>query len=406
VQDVATALSGLLENFNNLSPEAQDAIVKLGGFLLILGPLTKGIGGLNTGFQFLKNLPWPAIGAVLSGIWSAVTGTGAAAGAVGTGFVAFVAAVGPVLLMLAAIAVGLYAIYYVFKNNVFGITTTVKQLGFIIKWTFDLVVKTIGEAAQAIYGYFSGIIEDGDYLNDWLTHFPQFLRGPMEQIGRLFAQLRDNIIEAFQRVDWAQVGKMILLGLANGLLLGIPAMVAAAIRAAQALKNSFDNELDMHSPSGEFIRRGILSGQSYAIGLESSRSQIVAVSRSLAGSAQAAFAQYLKANGFSGNSQFAAPTARNMRAAFSNYLRAGGFSGRSQFALPTSGNMQAAFAQFAQAQAAIKPSRDPFMEKGRPTRVEQVNYFSTGLTVRQAQDIYSEKFDETMRFLEKRLGGG
>ncbi len=37
--------------------------------------------------------------------------------------------------------------------------------------------------------YFAAIIDDGDYMNDWLTHMPKIVRGPLSQIGKIVADL-------------------------------------------------------------------------------------------------------------------------------------------------------------------------------------------------------------------------
>jgi hypothetical protein len=67
-------------------------------------------------------------------------------------------------------------------------------------------------------------------------------------------------------MNWAQVGKYIMLGLVNGILGGIPMAVAAAVKAASAIMKAFDAKLDMHSPSGEFEKRGKNSWLGYLRG--------------------------------------------------------------------------------------------------------------------------------------------
>lgn len=45
---------------------------------------------------------------------------------------------------------------------------------------------------NAIYNYFAAIIEDGDYLNDWLTHLPMVVGHIVLQIGMFLADLLDK----------------------------------------------------------------------------------------------------------------------------------------------------------------------------------------------------------------------
>lgn len=63
------------------------------------------------------------------------------------------------------------------------------------------IVGIIGAVANAINRtvelfrnlgrYFTAVAEDGDYLNDWLTHLPEILQGPVEAIGRLIRFFQD-----------------------------------------------------------------------------------------------------------------------------------------------------------------------------------------------------------------------
>lgn len=42
---------------------------------------------------------------------------------------------------------------------------------------------------MALFYYVLAILEDGDYLNDWLTHVPFFVRPGVEFIGHWLALL-------------------------------------------------------------------------------------------------------------------------------------------------------------------------------------------------------------------------
>jgi hypothetical protein len=58
-----------------------------------------------------------------------------------------------------------------------------------------------------------------------------------------------------------------ILGIANGMLYGIPALMAAAAKAALAALKQTQDSLLMHSPSGKFMELGVFAGQGFALGL-------------------------------------------------------------------------------------------------------------------------------------------
>lgn len=42
---------------------------------------------------------------------------------------------------------------------------------------------------MALIYYFAAIVQDGDYLNDWLTHLPEIVRPLILFLGTLLATL-------------------------------------------------------------------------------------------------------------------------------------------------------------------------------------------------------------------------
>lgn len=56
--------------------------------------------------------------------------------------------------------------------------------------------STIGTLGK----YFLAIVEDGDYMNDWITHLPKSIQEPIQRAGEVFAGLRDNVIQAFDGI--------------------------------------------------------------------------------------------------------------------------------------------------------------------------------------------------------------
>lgn len=150
------------------------------------------------------------------GVGAVTTAVVAAGGALaGFSFIAL-STLGAILLL----ATGPALLYFAFKNNFLGITTTVKQLWEIIKFYFSQMMK-------------------------W-------------------------IVDSFTKIKWDDLGKNMLWGIANGMLFGIPNLILAATKAARSVLETFDKELDMHSPSKALFKRGVWSGQGYTGGLENS----------------------------------------------------------------------------------------------------------------------------------------
>jgi hypothetical protein len=83
-------------------------------------------------------------------------------------------------------------------------------------------------------------------------------------LGRLVSYIRDT----FARIDWAQVGKYILMGLANGMLLGIPSLIAAAALAADSVLDTIKNNLGISSPSAEAMKLGMSTAQGFLLGMQ------------------------------------------------------------------------------------------------------------------------------------------
>jgi hypothetical protein len=42
---------------------------------------------------------------------------------------------------------------------------------------------------KELVNYFGAVLEDGDYLNDWLTHFPEWAQVPIEFTGKVIANI-------------------------------------------------------------------------------------------------------------------------------------------------------------------------------------------------------------------------
>jgi hypothetical protein len=231
---VVTALNKMIEGFNALSPSAQKGVLVMLGLAAALGPVLSGLGSL-IGLISGTVTAWPAI----TGGVAALTPALASIGAVITGTVlpalgALLASAAAVILPLLLIAATLFFVYAAFKTNFMGITTTVEQLWFIIKYYFGEGWKWLVNSVQ----------QGGRKVGDW------------------FARLRDNIIKIF-RYDWSRLGREIIAGMILGISQSIAGLVSTVKRAAQAAFDAAKRTLDARSPSRKFGWLGKMSALGY-----------------------------------------------------------------------------------------------------------------------------------------------
>ncbi len=88
----------------------------------------------------------------------------------------------------------------------------------------------------------------------------------LEALANRFREFISRIIALFHSFNWSSIGRYIIQGLIIGLLGGIPALVAAAMKVAEAVQNAFDRKMDINSPSGWFEKRGEYSWMGYMKG--------------------------------------------------------------------------------------------------------------------------------------------
>lgn len=147
------AITPLIMKFSEASPATQNMIIGFlalvaaaGPLISILGTLITVVGAFGTGgalagvATFFTATLLPAFSAFFTFI------TAVAIPAIGAFIIANAAWIVPLLLIIGVVAL----LYYAFKNNFMGITTTVQQLGFIIKHVFDGIMTKIGELIKKI----------------------------------------------------------------------------------------------------------------------------------------------------------------------------------------------------------------------------------------------------------------
>jgi phage-related minor tail protein len=206
---VVQGLNKMLETFNNAPPFVQKGILVFMGFLAVLGPLLSVLGSVISflsGVSTIAGSLGISLSAVAAGAGSAITAL------IGIGGAAL-SLLGSILLL----AAGPVLLYLAFKNNFMGITDTVKQLWFIIKFYFSQIAK-------------------------W-------------------------IVDSFRKINLIEIGRNMLQGFANGIMSAIPLIVAAAKNAGTAAMTAIKGILGIHSPSAEFMKLGAFSGQGFQMGL-------------------------------------------------------------------------------------------------------------------------------------------
>ena len=161
----------------------------------------------------------------------------------GLAFGAVLAAAGPVMLAisgiatalaflasplgLVVIAVGAVAAGFVMWQQNFGnvqgrVAALAGTLADMAESATGIDFSAIGEGMRSFGNYIGAVMEDGDYLNDWLTHLPESIQPAAEAFGRFVAavgglwntgdigafvqELRDMFPEAAAAVDGAVGG--------------------------------------------------------------------------------------------------------------------------------------------------------------------------------------------------------
>lgn len=257
-------LNRLLEAFNKMPPTMQKGVISLGVLLALAGPLLSFLGTLLTVGASISTLATSlgAAGISLGAIGSAI---GAIGGAVVGVAASVLAILGPILLIVGAVAL----LYWAFKTNFMGITTAAKQLWFILKYYFAQGWKELKILAEEGLQWLSEAWEQADKI--WQTKIQGFIdwlrrtwNSPITYLG----QVRNRIIEAFRNVDWAAIGRAIILGIANGMLFGIPGLILIAVKAAQAALAAIKRTMDIRSPSGEMFKLGVQSATGYLPGMQ------------------------------------------------------------------------------------------------------------------------------------------
>jgi phage-related minor tail protein len=247
--------------FQALTPEQQKWIVGIAAAVAIIGPLLIVIGSLVT-----------AIGAIV-GVVGAITT--------------------PILIVIAVIAALIaigYLLYQAWINNWGGIQEkTATAIAFIqgiinggIQFIHDLTSGKLGVMSAIWLNTFNFIkTYIQNFINFWKAIFAAFtaaangdwytfgakmreavdlilkniadlVKTSWTNIKLAFSALITNIITFFKNANWADIGRNIMQGIANGISAGASLIISAAKNAASAALEAAKGFLGIHSPSTVF----------------------------------------------------------------------------------------------------------------------------------------------------------
>lgn len=243
VESITKAINDFLALPEPVKNAIVDMVLTIGKIAFVAGPIIFIIGKMLTFASlflpggalagvgtFITTTLLPALGTLFSFI------TGTAIPAIAAFAVANSWWIVPLLIVVSTV----YLVYLAFKNNFMGITTTAKQFWFLLKFYFIQGWQILLQVSQ----------QRALQLQTW------------------FKNMITRITQIFKSLNWSEIGKYVILGITNGLLMGIPAMVAAAVKGAKAVMQAFDRVFDSHSPSEEMKKRGIWAGQGFIGGWE------------------------------------------------------------------------------------------------------------------------------------------
>lgn len=188
------------------------------------------------GISAIGNLPRPvldaaiAFGAVLAAAGPVMLALSGIATAVGF----LVSPVGLLVAGVAAVAAG----FVLWQQNFMGIqeraAAFASQLGRMAEAATGIDFDAVADGLRSFANYIGAVLEDGDYLNDWLTHLPDPIQPAVQALGQLVAAFaglfQTGDLSAFvanlQAIDWG--GALGAIGESLGTL---AAGMVAAIQA-------------------------------------------------------------------------------------------------------------------------------------------------------------------------------
>jgi len=241
---------GLIFNFVKLVAAAA-IVVKVLTFLGIsTGPVGAAVLGLNG-----------AIAGTATSIWAALV---PAIGALVTALLPILAIIASIILIAGILAVAWVTDFMYMRSGIITFVSVSRSLWraftAFLRGDTDAAMEHLTEAFDTFGAHVNKVFEKVFGIKDAWGKFMEFMR---DALGSVVSYISD----VFTQTNWQQLGQYITLGIANGLLMGIPSLIASALAAADAALDTIKARLGISSPSKAFEQLGRFSAQGYQLGL-------------------------------------------------------------------------------------------------------------------------------------------
>lgn len=255
--DVAKGLRDLLGWFSELSPETKQWAVILAGVAAAAGPVITVIGGIAGAIS------------TVSGLIAGAGGLTAILGGLGTAMTVLTGPIGLTVAAVAGLALAWNTDFLGMKTATLDMVDNVQMRwpGFVenLKQTWAGFTNWVGGATQtgmdAARTYvqwnmdlMSGLVLGGTQImtGNWqggLDTLRNTAENAWNGIYGVFQRQIDTVRNLITAIDWAQLGRNIVEGIANGLRNAAGRIADAARDAAQRALDAAKSFLGIHSPS-------------------------------------------------------------------------------------------------------------------------------------------------------------
>ena len=143
-------------------------------------------------------------------------------------------------------------------NLVTGIVDNLPQI-------IESAIKVITQFIETFAEHLPEILKQGILL------ITKLVAGLIEAIPKIIAampKIIGAIVNAFAEIDWLELGKNIIVGIAEGILGAIQTLVEAAVNAAKAAFEAAKDFLGISSPSKKGMWMGEMLDEGMALGIE------------------------------------------------------------------------------------------------------------------------------------------
>jgi hypothetical protein len=184
--------------------------------------------------------------------------------------VALGAALLPILIIIGAVAFYAGMLYLMWRTNFLGMRDNVAMFVKVAKALWgaftaflrgdtDAAMEHLGEALDAFKERLAKTFNFALFMQNW-TAFMSWIRNAL-------TQARNYISTAFTNVNWGTIGKFIITGLANGMLLGLPSLLTMAGNIVKQLIEKIEDDLGIASDSKVTTKLGYFTGHGFTKGI-------------------------------------------------------------------------------------------------------------------------------------------